>query len=225
MGLFGYGKRDFVRNSVFLEIKIDEISKKALEEGVTLFPSADKLRAAVERVCPKEANFKKLDLIDERMFDLVKKLESDVQSKSSFALSAHAAILLSLLREARLGGVKAPEDFAVSYEDRFAECGAKIESLIAERDKTAEQLSELVARAELNKDDHVLVAAAKSLKDRADIVKAQIAPYIGQLNSFVEQLRLCSHTFGKLAATAGEVTVEQLLSVIEPECARIDRIR
>lgn len=223
MGLFSYGKRHYRNYSLLFGVKLDEIIRQSNIVGVTLVPDGETLKSVIGNRIPQKSEFKGLDAIDRRISDIISKLELDTSSRARFSHRIHAVILFSLFAEKRAKGAPAPEDFEISFEDRFAECGNTVERLIDDRDKLACRIKETEEKIASGQNDLVMCTMLDKLKSEHGMVLAQMAPYIGQFNSFVEQLETCSHTFGKLSARAESIQLADLLASAEPETERIKK--
>lgn len=223
MGLFGYGKGEYKKYSMYFEIKLGDIVRMSEIMRLTLVPDGETLKAAIgkERI-PQKSEFKSLEAIDTRIKDVIDKLMAATNSGAAFSHRAYAAILYSLLAENRAKGT-VPEDFDVNFEDRFAECGAEIEMLIAERDRLATRLKDVTAALSKNENDPVSKAYAADAMNQFVMVIGKLAPYLGQINEFSDTLSLGSHTFGKVSAKAEDITLDDLLGILTPERERLDK--
>ena len=198
---------------------INKTYAQAATKNIKIVPGAAVLFSATDATYPVGASGKVLEEIDKRIFLILEMMRNDVGRRNSFSLSARACLLLSTLKEYRALGVPV-RDYIIEFEDRFVECGHRIVALLEERDKYTEKLLTLEAR--LKENDTPLVHEQIDFMNRQWFrIINEIKPYIGQLNSFADQLEVCSHSFGKINATPERITAQDVLSVLNKEKARI----
>ena len=219
MGLFGYGKKDYRKNSAEIGKRIDQIYIAAAIKNMKPYPSAAVVSAELGTVYPVGVSGKVLAQTDARINSVLDMMDEDLKENRIFSVNARVCILLSLIKENRSLGTPI-KDYCTSFEDRFVECGERISQLITSRDDLLTKIQSLQKKMK-ETEDTVLSAHIGVMVNQYGMVMGELKPYIGQLNSFVDQLEVCSRGFGKVLATPESIKIEDLWAVLAQEVARI----
>lgn len=153
MGLFGYNEKDYKTNAAEMTNLIQEMMGKVTKyEGVGKV--LNKAFLALAEPYPRDAKSKELAAIDERIFDLLSKMNTDLQKKSFGMLSAHANMILTAICDSRAYGKENSTPQELKAEETIATYNALIRDNLIKKAEIKAQMAEIEEQFnELAEDD------------------------------------------------------------------------
>ena len=150
MGLFGYNKKQFAKNTALMKDDVQEKMKKVYSIGDPMNVGA--LLNTVVLILGKEnypakAGGKTMEAIDARVFGLLEKIDADLQAKNLAKAYEHCLIVIGTLESERAFGktVRSAEDMQL-LED-MAEFKGQICNALDEKGKLSAKKDSLIAKA------------------------------------------------------------------------------
>ena len=147
MGLFGYNKKDFNKNSGKIAKQLTDLLTKV--EGKTgveaLLNKA--ILAVREMEYPKDAKGKKggkqIEQIDERIFGLIEKLHEDLRQGKIFVMEEHTAMVFDAITKSRKYGREEFSPIKLRYKETFAQLNGDIKDTIKQKSEHEDELKRI----------------------------------------------------------------------------------
>lgn len=206
MGLFGYGERDYVKNSTIFK---DQLTNILYEVGRMKDAATDELvgakindilfSIAKQSNFPADGNKDVLKQVDERTADLLTKMRKDLQNGDAAKLIQHATMLSTTVNSLRKYGAEMPDARMLDAQDKLAEVQGIMNQLLNERVSVKERMKEIERQSDkiLDDDDPRLDALEReyedceerlaSLASREDVCRQNYAEIRDVMNSYGEE--------------------------------------
>ena len=143
LGFGGYSEKTFNKNNALIAQQLTTMMEKTIGKmgiGSTLNSA---IRVIQSMPYPTDARNKKLDSapiekIDNRIFDLIQKLYSDLQQGKLGKMAAHANMIFEAV-EARTYGQEQEGELVLKYKERIAELNAILMDNLTEQEKVQQE--------------------------------------------------------------------------------------
>jgi hypothetical protein len=226
MGLFGYNAKDYNKNTAQIKERIEDLYKRATRIKGASGSGIGVILSHLARECdqydfPKRADSKSVEAIDNRIFEVLDRMERDVQMGNIARLSAHADILNEAITDSRQWGKERYDSRYLENTEAKAQAMGNIFNALEEKAKLLEKIAEIKEEARLARDTGDAAALQKAtikfqaLKEQESscdqTVKVWQANYNAALK--IEKEYKAGETIGE-ATTAPLASTQDLAKVI-----------
>ena len=151
MGLFGYGKGDYNKNTEQFKAELLNFMMEGVGVEVARIINAT-ITNLENNNYPEKCNNKALKAIDERIKKIIGLMKKDIQNKKAELLSAHASMLASAVADSRKFGKELLTPQELEAEEITAECKAQLFEILTVKEQNNAKMAELLEQAKRSPD-------------------------------------------------------------------------
>lgn len=188
---FGYGKKDYEKNTRLFIDQINGLMEENYESGMGTGALLDTaIRLLEKNKFPEGKNSKEQKAVDERISRIIASMSDDVQQSSQSAFASHAQMLISAIKESRKFGKERYNEKEIHAQEEMAKCRAHIHNALDEKEKLAARKEKLLKIASSGtKSDAEIAKIRMEFNELDKAEKAcdkQVAMFQSRYNTFVD---------------------------------------
>lgn len=218
MGLFGYGEKDYVKNSTIFK---DQLTNILYDVGRMKDAATDELvgnklndilfRLTEQTKFPDNGDKDVLKQVDERTASLLEKMRKDLQSGDAAKLIQHATMLSTTISSLRKYGAEMPEARMLDAQDKLAEVQGKMNQLLNKRVSVKLRMKEIERQSDRIEDDD---------DPRLDALEREYEDCEEMLMSLASQEDVCRQSYSEirdiLNSYGEEATIDEMPEALNP---------
>ena len=218
MGLFGYGEKDYTKNSTIFK---DQLTNILYDVGCMKDASTDEIvgnkinqiliTLAGQTKFPADGDKDVLKQVDERTASLLEKMRKDLQSGDAAKLIQHATMLSTTIGSLRKYGAEMPDARMIEAQDKLAEVQGKMNQLVNQRVSVKERMKEIERQSDRIEDDD---------DPRLDALEREYEDCEEKLMSLASQEDVCRQSYSEirdvLNSYGEEATIDEMPELLNP---------